>query len=210
VEIDEILRQLSSRFPRRARPRPEQSALLVVDMQEHFRPMAGEILPRLVELIAVCRRQGLPVIFTRHAHRNKQADGGMLAQWWGQVILADTPDARLMPEIAPLPGEKVIAKNRYSAFYGTDLEEHLRRGRIKDLLIGGVMTNLCCETTARDAFVRDHRVFFLADGTATAAEEFQRATLTNLSFGFAYLVTCRQIIRYLVAMNRAPGPGEKR
>jgi isochorismate hydrolase len=103
-----------------------------------------------------------------------------------------------MPEIAPLGEDKVVQKNRYSAFYGTDLEEHLRKLGVTDLLIAGVMTNLCCETTARDAFVRDFRVFFLADGTATATQDFQRATLRNLAFGFAYLVTCDQIIRHLV------------
>jgi len=166
-------------------------------MQEHFRPLAGEILPRLAELIAVCRRRKLPVIYTQHGHQDPQRDGGMLAQWWGDLILAGTPDARLMPEIAPLSGDKVVAKNRYSAFYGTDLEEHLCRRGVRDLLIGGVMTNLCCETTARDAFVRDYRVFFLADGTATSAEDFHRATLTNLAFGFAYLVTCQQMVRHL-------------
>lgn len=193
----EFLRTLFDKFPRRAMPRPEQSALIVVDMQEHFRALAGGIMPRLAELIAACRRRNLPVIYTQHAHQSLQRDGGMLAQWWDQVILTGTPEARLMPEVAPLPGDKIVAKNRYSAFYGTDLEKHLVHMGVRDLLIGGVMTNLCCETTARDAFVRDYRVFFLADGTATASEDFQRATLINLAFGFAYLVTCQQIIGHL-------------
>jgi isochorismate hydrolase len=56
------------------------------------------------------------------------------------------------------------------------------------------MTNLCCETTARNAFVRDFRVFFLADVTATAGDEYQFATLRNLAFGFAYILTCDEII----------------
>jgi isochorismate hydrolase len=64
---------------------------------------------------------------------------------------------------------------------------------MKELIIGGVMTNLCCETTARDAFVHDYEVFFLKDGTATQNEEFQQATLLNLSFGFAQIVTCQEI-----------------
>jgi isochorismate hydrolase len=195
---EEFLKELHQRFPHEGMLRVKQSALLLVDMQEHFRPLAGEILPPLIELIAACRRRGVPVIYTQHAHRDPSRDGGMLAQWWGQVIGADSFDAQLMPEIAPLAEDKVVAKNRYSAFYKTDLEEHLGKLGVTDLLIGGVMTNLCCETTARDAFMRDYRVFFLADGTATATQDFQRATLRNLAFGFAYLVTCRQMIRHLV------------
>jgi len=197
LELEDYLRELVEKYPHQAELKPRQSALLVVDMQEQFRALTGDILPRLRQLIATCRRRGVAVIYTQHAHQDEDVDGGMLAQWWGQVIRAGTHDAQLMPEIAPLPGEKVVAKNRYSAFYKTDLEEHLNRLGITDLLIGGVMTNLCCETTARDAFVRDYRVFFLADGTATATERFQRATLANLSFGFAYLVTCRQMIHHL-------------
>ena len=55
------------------------------------------------------------------------------------------------------------------------------------------MTNLCCETTARDAFVQDFKVFFLTDGTATASAEMHRASLTNLAYGFATLLSCRQL-----------------
>ncbi len=192
-----FLQQLKKQSLREGSLRPKQGALLVVDMQEYFRPLAREILPRLAELITACRQAKLPVIYTQHAHRDPSVDGGMLAQWWGQLILSGTIDARLMPEIAPQSGEKKVVKNRYSAFYGTDLEKHLLQKGIKDLLIGGVMTNLCCETTARDAFVRDFRVFFLEDGTATSDQRFQVATLTNLAYGFAHLVTCRQIVTYL-------------
>jgi nicotinamidase-related amidase len=155
MSSEEFLQNLVRKYPRQAEPRFERSALLLIDLQEYFRPLAEPILPHLVELIAICRRRGLPVIYTRHAHQDPASDAGLLAQWWGQVILAGTPDAQLMPEIAPLPGEKVVAKKRYNAFYGTDLEEYLGQRKIKDLFIGGVMTNLCCETTARDAFVRD-------------------------------------------------------
>jgi isochorismate hydrolase len=197
MQSDEFLDVLRKNSPRRADPRDGGGALLVVDMQEHFRSMAGAILPRISKLVQVCRQSKVAVIYTRHGHKSTQSDGGMLAQWWGDVIVSDTFDAQLMPEIAPLPQEKIVAKNRYSAFYKTDLEEYLKKAGIRNLIIGGVMTNLCCETTARDAFMRDYRVFFLADGTATATEELHRATLRNLAFGFSYLVTCEEIIGLL-------------
>ena len=57
------------------------------------------------------------------------------------------------------------------------------------------MTNLCCETSARDAFVRDFRVFFLVDGASTVNEDFHLATLMNLGYGFATLLSCDQFIR---------------
>ncbi|MFC1682778.1 isochorismatase family protein [Candidatus Zixiibacteriota bacterium] len=197
MQNDEFLRILREQSPRRADPCSGGCALMVVDMQEHFRSMAGAILPRLSGLVQFCQQNEVPVIYTQHGHKNTQSDGGMLAEWWGDIIVSDSFDAQLMPEIAPQPGEKIVAKNRYSAFYKTDLEEYLKTKEIRNLIIGGVMTNLCCETTARDAFMRDYRVFFLADGTATATEELHQATLRNLAFGFAYLVTCEEIIGQL-------------
>ena len=59
------------------------------------------------------------------------------------------------------------------------------------------MTNLCCETTARDAFMRGFRVYFLLDGTATCTEEYHLATLKNLAYGFAYIVTCEEMLAFL-------------
>ena len=91
----------------------------------------------------------------------------------------------------------VLPKKRYSAFYDTNLEKILRSRRIQDLIISGVMTNLCCETTARDAFMGDYRLFFLIDGTATGRDYHHLPTLKNLGFGFAYLMTCDELIQAL-------------
>jgi isochorismate hydrolase len=60
------------------------------------------------------------------------------------------------------------------------------------LIIGGVMTNLCCETTARSAFTKNFSVVFLSDGTATADEAMHRASLLNLGYGFARVMTCEE------------------
>jgi nicotinamidase-related amidase len=82
-------------------------------------------------------------------------------------------------------------KNRASAFHGTDLELILRSRGIDAVIITGIATNVCCETTAREAAVRDFRVFFLSDGTATfdigtiSAAELQRATCATLGLLFA-------------------------
>ena len=106
-------------------------------------------------------------------------------------------DWKFLPEIKIESKDKILPKKRYSAFYETDLESFLRSKGIRDLVISGVMTNLCCETTARDAFMRDYRVFFLIDATATSKGEHHLATLKNLGLGFAYLITYDELIKNL-------------
>jgi isochorismate hydrolase len=93
--------------------------------------------------------------------------------------------------------DTILPKKRHIAFYETHLDSILRSKGIQDLIISGVMTNLCCETTARDAFIRDYRVFFLIDGTATGKDDHHLATLKHLGFGFATLLTCDELIQNL-------------
>jgi len=120
----------------------------------------------------------------------------MLYKWWGELIIEGSFDDRIMGELAPLEGEKIIRKRRYSVFYKTDLEEHLRKEGVEDLVICGVMTNLCCETTARDAFMRDFRVFFIEDATATVNPELHLATLMNLAYGFAVIMKADELLKH--------------
>ena len=61
-------------------------------------------------------------------------------------------------------------------------------------MICGIMTNMCCESTARDAYYRDYRVFFLADGTGSITEEMHLASLLNLAFGFAWVTSAESIL----------------
>lgn len=113
------------------------------------------------------------------------------------MCLEGSPESEIHPDIAPLPGEKVISKHRYSAFYNTDLETVLRCLQIEDLVISGVMTNLCCESTARDAYQRDYRVFFLADSTGSINEEMHLASLRNLAFGFSFVTSADVVMEGL-------------
>ncbi len=189
---------------------PKKAALLVIDMQNDFinkgsmvyTEMAEAIVPNLKRLISTCRKAKIPVIYTAHIHLDPAVDGGMTAQWWPElkdkkVLVAGSKGAEIYPEIAPKPDEKVIYKHRYSAFYNTDLEIVLRGLGITDLIITGVMTNICCESTARDAFFRDFRIFVLADGTGSGEEIFHISSLRALAYGFAYVTTVEEIIRSL-------------
>jgi ureidoacrylate peracid hydrolase len=181
------------------------SALLVVDMQQFFLDEASPtftcggvaIIPTVKRVLSAFRKAGRPVLFSRHVHHPGDLDAGIMGWWWEGKCLEGSPESEVHPELAPLPGEKVIFKHRYSAFYNTDLETVLRCLKVEDVVIAGTMTNMCCESTARDAYYRDYRVFFLADGTGSITEEMHLASLLNLAFGFAYITTSDAILTQL-------------
>ncbi len=180
---------------------PERSALMVIDMQRFFLDQDSPaftcggpaVLPVVRRLVAAFRDAKRPVIFTRHVHHPDNLDSGIMAWWWDDMCLEGSPESEIHPELAPTPHEKVIFKHRYSAFYNTDLDTVLRCLKIEDLVITGVMTNMCCESTARDAYYRDYRVFFPADGTGAINEEMHLASLMNLAFGFAVVTTAAAV-----------------
>ena len=175
-------------------PDPKTSLLLVIDVQNYFSSMVNPILPQLLTTIDLCRRSSIPVLFTRHNHKSP-SDYGMLGEWWdNDLVLDGTVEAELMPDIRRLAGHnEVVEKNTYSAFENTGLQERLVEMGVKEVIVTGVMTNLCCETTAREAFVKGFRVFFSTDATATLDLELHEATLKNLAYGFAYLVDCDRL-----------------
>jgi len=184
----------------------EKSALLVVDMQKFFLDPKSPtftcggpaILPNIKELIGIFRKINRPVIYTKHVHHPDHLDSGIMEWWWKGMCIEGSPESEVHSDIAPLSNEKVILKHRYSAFYNTDLETILRCLKIEDLVITGIMTNMCCESTARDAYYRDYKVFIPADGTGSINEEMHLASLLNLSFGFAYITTSKYIREQLL------------
>jgi isochorismate hydrolase len=197
LDLEKILKELGPYRERKALMDPRHAALLVIDMQNYFGQITQPVLGNILNVIQSCHQKKIPIIFTQHGHKDPAQDGGELKEWWGQVILEGTEDWKFIPEIKIESKDIVLPKKRYSAFYETDLQKILRSKGIQDLILSGVMTNLCCETTARDAFMRDYRVFFLIDGTATGKDDHHLATLKNLGFGFAYLMTCDELIKNL-------------
>jgi biuret amidohydrolase len=104
-----------------------------------------------------------------------------------------------------LAGDIVLEKPRFGAFHGTDLELILRARGVDSVILTGIATNVCVETTAREAAVRDFRVFFTSDGTATpdvegvSRHDLQRATCAVLATAFAQVLTVQQMIEKLQA-----------
>ena len=202
--IDVTAQKLLESAEKSTRKRPiistmEQSALLVLDMQEYFLsdqshafvPSATAILPKVNALIKVCTPSGLPVILTRHI--NTPQNAGLMAVWWKDILTADMNLSRIAPRIDQQEAI-VISKTRYDAFIYSPLEAILKKRKIRQVVICGVMTHLCCETTARSAFMRGYEVFFTVDGTATYNEAFHSAALLNLAHGFATPVLADTII----------------
>jgi isochorismate hydrolase len=197
LDLEKILKELKPYRERKAMIDPKHAALLVIDLQNFFHRIIQPVLRNILKVIQSCRQGNVPILFTQHGHTKQASDGGVLGKWWGELIIDGTEDWKFLPEINIGSNDTVLRKKRYSAFFKTDLNTTLRSRGIQDLIISGVMTNLCCETTARDAFMRDYRVFFLIDGTATGKSELHLATLKNLGFGFAYLLTCDEFVQML-------------
>ena len=183
---------------------PKDSALLVIDMQEQFLRKSspsylrgGEaIVDNVAELIEGFRRESLPIIFTRHALAKGESSGAM-GRWWRDMIRDGDPMAEIVPRLKPLAGDKVIRKSSYSAFVGTSLDRILKKREVSQLVVTGVMTHLCCDTTSRDAFMRGYDVFFAVDGTASRNEDLHLSSIKALADGFAVPVTTKEVLRWL-------------
>jgi isochorismate hydrolase len=111
----------------------------------------------------------------------------------GDYIQYSSRDWELIKELQPEDNDAILDKKRYNAFHCTGLDDSLKSIDVEELIITGVLTNCCCETTARDAFVRDYRVFFVSDATATVNGELHLATLKNMAFGFAHVMSTELI-----------------
>lgn len=189
---------------------PQRMALINVDMQNcfvHGSPIAAPdglaLLERINQLAAVCRGAGIPVIHTSHVLRPDGSNMGVLAELApvkAGIINKGSVSAALHPDLVVDSIDILLDKPRFGAFYGTDLEMILRTRGIDTVIIAGIATNVCCETTAREAMVRDFRVFFLSDGTTTfgmgdvSGAELQKATLATLGMVFAHILTLDEMI----------------
>ncbi|MFO8050234.1 MAG: isochorismatase family cysteine hydrolase [Thermoplasmatota archaeon] len=171
---------------------PKKTLLLVLDMQRFFLepeshayvPSGRAMIPRLREFIGGFHG---PVIFTKHV---KGSSGNLMREWWRDIPEGELSE--IVPELAPL-AETIIEKEHYSAFHGTELDSMLSSQGIDSVLISGVLTDLCCESTARGAFMRGYRTYFIADLTATATEERHISTLKVISNAFGEVIPSKVI-----------------
>ncbi len=180
---------------------PSRCALLVIDMLRYFADPRGRCyLPataaasgRIAQLLDAWRRIGATVIFTQHAHAGAH-DLGMLGRFFADHIRAGEPEADIIAALAPRDGEPVIGKTTYDAFLNTPLAGILGARGAAQVLITGVLTHMCCETTARSAFCRGFEVYVAADATASSSEERHVNSLVSMADCVAVVMSTREIL----------------
>ena len=191
----------------------QSSALLIIDMQNDFchpegaqgkrgrdLSMVYDMIPTFEKVLNGARQIGLPVIFVRTLHYpwtdsqswRKRLDGYKKGI---EICLPGSWGAEIIDALAPREGEPVVVKHRYSAFVDTDLSLMLRSMKIETLLIGGVGTNVCVESTARHAYMLDYDVCLLEDCTAGCDVELHRGTLRNISEHFGKVARGLDMLR---------------
>ena len=196
---------------------PRQAALIAVDMQNDFCDANGvlaahggdprmiqEMAPRLIRLLEAARTVRLPIVHVR-THHSEWTDS---AAWLGRhttnyrMCFPGSWGADYYPGFAPkvnedwAPGshEYVVTKHRYSGFVGTDLDLVLRSQGVRTVIMTGEATNVCVETTARDAYMRDYHVAFVSDCTATGTQQAHDATLYTIRKHFGAVVSSEEIL----------------
>lgn len=203
----EFLIKLKEMNLAKARPlKAGKPALLILDMQNYFLdekshafvPSSQAIITKIQNLIQLFTIKKYPVIFTKHVNNIENAN--QMGKWWKSLMLENSPMIEITDQFNTANFE-ILEKNQYDAFYNTNLDFMLKNNNIKNLIITGVMTHLCCETTARSAFVRGYCPIIPIDTTATYNETFHLSTFINLSHGFCtpsisgYLLTNEELLK---------------
>lgn len=194
------------------------TALIVVDMQNDFCDANGALAragsdpgliqamaPRLRRLLGEARRSGIPIVHVRTEHSAWTDSAAWIGRHHGQVRRVCYPGswgAAYYAGFEPItdegrqPGrhEFVVTKHRYSGFVGTELDLVLRSQNIRTVVMTGEATNVCVESTARDAFMRDYRVAFVSDCTASTLQAAHDATLFTIDRHFGTVVSGDDII----------------
>lgn len=197
---------------------PARAALILIDFQRGFVDPDGFVarqgrdvsscrkaVGRAVELAGAARASGVKVIWTRHVLRADYADGGLLISEirprLGQMgaLKRGTPDIEITAEVAVPPEDWVIDKPRYSAFVGTDLAVLLAANGLDALVVAGVTTSMCVESTVRDAAQRDIRCFVAEDAVADFDQARHDASLAAIRFGFGRVATSAALADALAA-----------
>ncbi len=182
---------------------PDRSVLLVIDVQNDFCHDDGVFgkaglhlgaiqaaVESLLGFIEVTRRIEVPIIFVKTHHDPWTNTPAWLTRHVrrGRVEICATGSwGADFYRVSPTPADRVIVKHRYSAFFGTSLEVVLRSLGRPTLLVTGATTNVCVETTARDAFMRDYQVVLVEDCVGAPTKEEHEGTLHNMRTYFGHV-----------------------
>jgi ureidoacrylate peracid hydrolase len=205
---------------------PKRTAHVVVDLQNGFMAegqlsrcaTAPEIVPNVNRISAALRAAGGLVVYLQHT-----AAADDMAGWssfydhfinpgrkagMGNAFAPDSFGHALWPELDVQPEDLKVMKNRFGAFVpgASGLHEALQARGIDTLIITGTVTNVCCESTARDAMMLDYKVFFVADGNAAHSDEEHNGTLSSLAYIFCDVRMAADVVALIeAAPGMAPG-----
>jgi ureidoacrylate peracid hydrolase len=199
---------------------PTRTALIVVDLQNGFMveglahalcSTAVEIVPNVNRIAAAVRRTGGRVYWIKNTH-----DAACLTSWSHfhedltrperrakriEAMSEGTPGHQLYPSLDVQPGDETVLKKRFSAFIqgSSDLEARLRAAGIDTVIITGTVTNVCCESTARDAMMLNFRTIMVVDGNAANTDEEHNSALINFYLTFGDIMDTDMLVGALKA-----------
>ncbi len=187
-----------------------RAALLIHDMQRYFlRPfdLAAEPIPTLIgniaRLAAAARAAGVPIFYTAQKGQQDRRDRGLQADFWGPGMGRTPEHQDIVAELAPLDGDVVLTKHRYSAFQRSNLEALMRaRGR-DQIVVCGVYAHIGCQLTAAEAFQRDIEPFLAADALADFSREKHMGAIAWTAGVCGGVLTTDQIESCLTGSNVA-------
>jgi ureidoacrylate peracid hydrolase len=203
----------------------KKSAVIVVDMQNAFATKGGmldiagmdisgaaSVVKTIRGVLDIARRNKVPVVYVQMGYKPDLSNsGGPKSPNWhkelamhvmhckpelkGKLLTEGTWDFEIVEELKPQPGDLVVIKTRYSGFAGTTLDSQLRTRGIRYLFFVGIATNVCVESTLRDAYFLDYWPILLADGAIQAGPPaMQEATLFNVENFFGWTMSSAEFI----------------
>ena len=205
-------------MPTSQRPWPfdrDRAALLVIDMQRDFVDegavmevaAARHRIPAMRQVIELCRASGIPIIYTRHVLSDDFEISPLETAYQPRLkstgMREGSSGVEIVSELAPKPGDIIIDKHRYDAFHDTRLDTVLRNirgpGKVDTVIITGTVTSICCESTARSAFMRDYKVAFVSDANGGLDDASHNATLDIIGKVFGRVMTSGELAKEVMA-----------
>ncbi|MGH2398421.1 MAG: cysteine hydrolase family protein [bacterium] len=177
---------------------PKSTALIVVDMQNDFvKPggalvveTAAETIPAIQRLRAFARSREMAVFYTQDTHEA----GDIEFPIWGQHVLRGSWGWRIVEELAPESGERVIEKLRYDGFFGTPLDHELRLKRIETVIVCGTVANICVLHTAGSAALRGYKVILPVDAISAITPFDLQTAIRQTAFLYRGIITRAEAI----------------
>lgn len=213
---------------------PSETALIVVDMQNGYCSPGGyfshvgidltatqDVIPSVAKLVKIARDGGIQIVWLQNGWDAEQVDAGgpgsvnqlkcnplklmrKRPELRGQLLTRGTWDYELVKELKPEAADIIVPKQRYSGFAGTALDSILRSRHIDTLLFCGVATNVCVESTIRDAFFREYYPVLVRDACCQPGPDFmQQASIINIELHFGWTSTVDEVATFCESESHA-------